>query len=267
MPRPMRESEVPWVKALQGWWISEGKKRFGALKQLAEALGVTVSTLSRYMSGDRFPNPAQRQRLYEATSLECFRETVITKHHPLEGTSKGSKAAPHAAELNAWLLSQRQYSSKRQLATVMGFTPSKLLNYFASRQFPDPKERSRLYEVTKLDCFGPGAESALALHRRLLKVQKPWVRDLLTEIHRFIHHIYPRTHQRRRFYGYESKIIKEIERSEITQISEIDHRKLIRFELEKRTRDASDGRLASLVVFLKKRDIGRPIRRRSSMTC
>jgi transcriptional regulator with XRE-family HTH domain len=232
MPRPLRESEVPWVKALQGWWISDGKKRFGTSKKLAEALAVTVSTLSRYMSGDRFPNPAQRQWLYQATSLECFRETVITKHHPLKGTSKGSTTAPHAAALNAWFQSQRQYSSKRELAAVLGFTSSKLLNYFASRQFPDPKQRSRLYEVTKLDCFGPGAESALALHRRLLRVKKPWVRDLLVEIHRFIDRIYPNTHERRRFYGYESKFIKEIERSEIAQLSEIDHRKLIRFELE-----------------------------------
>jgi hypothetical protein len=67
----------------------------------------------------------------------------------------------------------------------------------------------------------------------LLRVKKPWVRDLLIEMHRFIDRIYPNTHERRRFYGYESEFIKGIERVGVTQLAGIEPRRLFRVEFEK----------------------------------
>src|SRR5690242_18035160 len=111
MPRPFRKSASSSPSgALQNWCLSSGKQRFDSARHLAAALGISTYSLSRYFSGDRFPNPAQRGELHRLTGLNCFKSVVLRKMHPCKGESEKTSHSPFAVQLNAWFDAQDQFT-------------------------------------------------------------------------------------------------------------------------------------------------------------
>ena len=65
--------EIPVHIALNEWFARQTK--WGSRAELGRALEIKESTLGDYFTGRHQPGPENRQKLFKATGLECFKPT------------------------------------------------------------------------------------------------------------------------------------------------------------------------------------------------
>lgn len=166
------------------------------------------------------------------------------------GSSKRFSGAPFAQELRGWFVSQKLYPNLKELAAASSINYAVLRNYFAGCAYPGRKNCQRLYEITGLDCLGPGAVAARALHFQLRRLPPGWTRDLLHEVHRYIETMAVSVRHRATLRTYATRVLQRAVEAGVSRAQDLTPEQLIRLRLGYKRESTERGMLTFFGHFL-----------------